>query len=76
MIFIAPVPLNYNDELLKPLNIVYTNELPHWDATQAIARGGGEIYVDLYLLYVLRINDVSRNTFTTDVTEIEESEYL
>lgn len=50
--------------------------MPYWDAMQAVGRGGGEMFVDIHLLHVLRINDPYRQTYVDDIVELEDSEYF
>ena len=52
------------------------HEVPMYDAMQAVGRGGGEMFVDIHLLHVLRINQVYLQTYTSDITELEDSEFF
>ena len=51
-------------------------EVPLYDAIQIVGRGGGEMFVDINILHVLRINQAYRQTYTSDIVELQESEYF
>ena len=52
------------------------NEVPHWNVVQTLGRQGGEVYVDICMLYMLHIHDVSQNTYAAKRIETEDSVYF
>ena len=43
---------------------------------QVVGRGGGEMFVDVNVLHILRINVVYLQTYTSDIVELQDSEYF